>query len=165
MTDINSMEMTDTRTEEAFVFEGPIVCESIPWMDSYFVISKRDHEHMKWYETRGYCKVICLSSRISDCCVEGPADEMLAIANAIEKRTSVSFNRCECIHVEGGFEFSSPRNSKYPVLIPYEFVLPLAENIRDAVANPHLHARVSDRVLPDGEVGKFTGFTKHITSK
>lgn len=84
------------------------------------------------------CYVIeCDPGELSDASVEGSAVEMLAIADAIEKRTVAIFRRCAVSardHVTS-VEFWSPRNSRASGWVPYEDALPLVALIREKCGN------------------------------
>jgi hypothetical protein len=80
--------------------------------DDWYVIEKAEHDGRVWMEPiPGGGFALQTSSRFSDADVEGEASAMLAIADAIEKRTETSFTRC-AVAVNGDTaEFWSPRNS------------------------------------------------------
>lgn len=144
------------------IYEGALICRFCDWMEDWFVIDRRDHDHTRWYERTEYGVAVMCSSRISDADIEGTGAEMLAIADAITARSSESFRRCECIHVDGGFELSSPRNSSFAVFVPYTVADMLALDIRAAVADPQLHAGGETRELPSGEIGRGPEFTRRL---
>lgn len=85
------------------------------------------------------------SGRISDADVEGPAHEMLAIAEAIEQRRRVEFKRCAvdarvCVEDDlDGYEivlFWSPRNSRMRGAVDLADAQRLAAQIRLDVPLP-----------------------------
>jgi len=81
-------------------------------MGDWFVIERAEHDGRQWLERTGPVRMaLRCSSRFSDADVEGTAAEMLAIAEAIEKRGDAYFRRCS-VRVEGErVFFASPRNS------------------------------------------------------
>lgn len=89
------------------------------WLDDWYLIERAEHEGRQWFEPDGPdCLRFMCSERISDADVEGTADEMRAIAEAIKARGSVSFKRC-AVRVHGDVAyFCSPRNSMRDAEIP-----------------------------------------------
>ena len=82
----------------------------------WYLIERAEHDGRTWYEDRvteyGMAYTAFMSSaRISDADVEGTADEMLAIADAIVRRDEVWFTRCAVNAGEEPVRFCSPRNS------------------------------------------------------
>lgn len=68
-------------------------------------------------------------ARISDASVEGPPDQMVALARAIQERRSESFRRC-AVQVDGDKVLLwSPRNSMRPGRVPLAIADALAELI------------------------------------
>ncbi len=80
-------------------------------MDNWYTIELAEHENKRWEEPTKYGFKLMYSGRISNACVEGTAEEMLAIAEAIEKRSRVSFKRCSVVIDNNSAYFMSPRNS------------------------------------------------------
>ena len=88
-----------------------------------YTIERAEHENIRWieevkddprYRPGGYQRCM-YSGRFSDHAdVEGSREQMLAIAEAIEKRTCVSFKRCAVYVVGDLVKFESPRNSERP---------------------------------------------------
>lgn len=82
-------------------------------MEGWFVIERAEHDGRSWMEkVDTNCFALRCSSRISDADVEGYASEMLAIAEAIEKRGRASFKRCAVDATKEPVTFCSPRNSQ-----------------------------------------------------
>jgi hypothetical protein len=80
--------------------------------DDWYVIERAEHDGRVWTEQTGpNAFAFRCSSRFSDADVEGDGAQMLSIADAIERRGSVSHKRC-AVRVEGAdVLFKSPRNS------------------------------------------------------
>lgn len=79
----------------------------------WWVIERAEHDGRMWMEPTGpnSASLRC-SARISDADVEGTADEMKMIAEAIKARSRFSAKRC-AVMVEGEqVKFWSPRNSQ-----------------------------------------------------
>jgi hypothetical protein len=98
----------------------------------WYSIEKAEHDGRTWLEknTELGCMEIMYSGRISNADVEGTADEMLAIAAAIENRSDVCFERCS-VEVCGGLtHFDSPRNSTRPGTVTLAEADALAKEIR-----------------------------------
>lgn len=70
------------------------------------------------------------SARFSDADVEGSREEMLAIAEAIEKRGNAHFRRCAVTAVHEPVRFWSPRNSTEDGIVSYAEADALAQEIR-----------------------------------
>ena len=105
-----------------------VKCECL---DDWYTIELAEHDGREWLESTGRnSMVLRYSGRISDACVEGTSTEMLAIADAIERRASVSFKRCE-VRISGDRAFfRSPRNSQRDGVTSLECADELATQIR-----------------------------------
>jgi len=111
-----------------------VVCIKSDNLPDWYTIELAVHENKRWMEPTDYGAKLMYSGRISDACVEGTSEEMLAIAAAIKTRQSVSFRRCEADHVDNGYLLSSPRNSQEPGFISFSEADALAESITSVVA-------------------------------
>jgi len=110
----------------------------------WWTIERAEHQQKEWVEPvpgagAGAFRFMH-SGRISDACVEGPSHEMLALAEAIEKRKSEGFRRCAVTYRIGAsnprvdtFALSSPRNSTEPGILTIEEADELAANIRETL--------------------------------
>lgn len=67
--------------------------------------------------------------------IEGPAQEMREIAEAIKARLDVSFKRCAVEWLPNGALLWSPRNSRHPVLITHAQADALAQEIMRSVGD------------------------------
>lgn len=96
-----------------------ITLQKSDWLEDWYTIERAEHENRQWLAPLGENgSQLMHSGRISDACVEGSAEEMRAIAEAIKARGSASFKRC-AVHVMGGVAyFCSPRNSTRDAEIP-----------------------------------------------
>lgn len=96
-----------------------IVLQKSDWLDDWYTIELAEHEGRQWLEPTGPNSMTFMdSARISDACVEGTAEEMRTIAEAIKARGSASFKRC-AVHVKGDLAyFRSPRNSTRDAEVP-----------------------------------------------
>lgn len=103
-------------------------------LGDWYTIEKAEHENRHWMasvDIGGYpCMSLMYSGRISDACVEGTAAEMLAIAEAIERREEESFKRCAVDARTDRVEFWSPRNSQRHGIVSREAADELAAQIR-----------------------------------
>lgn len=98
----------------------------------WFTIERAEHDNEFGLEPTDDpdCHAVTYTGRISDADVEGSAEEMLSIAEAIEKRGSCSFKRC-AVSVEGDIvRFRSPRNSMRSGIVRLEDADALAAEIR-----------------------------------
>lgn len=75
-----------------------------------------------------------VNPRPSDADVEGDAEEMRAIAAAIETGAAERFRRCAVAPVDGGYELWSPRNSTWRGRITLDEANDLAASIRSVLA-------------------------------
>lgn len=108
-------------------------------MGDWYTIVKAEHDGIEEFRRTGpntmslYC-----SERVSDACVEGYLHEMADLAKAIDERGEQSFKRCAVAVDEkhDRVEFWSPRNSREPGVVTLADADDLAEQIREAVANP-----------------------------
>lgn len=112
-----------------------ILCEC-DGVDDWYTIERREHENKS--EIRHIpewgCMGLFYSGRISDCDVEGTAEEMLSIAKAIEERGSFSAKRC-AVSIDGDkAAFHSPRNSMRDGVVSLADADALAAEIRAKLA-------------------------------
>lgn len=84
----------------------------VEWMGDWYVIERAP------------------AGRFSDADVEGTFDEMQAIADAIEQRSTIAFRRCAVSALKEPVSFCSPRNSRRDGECSYEEAADLAEQIR-----------------------------------
>lgn len=105
-------------------------------MGDWWTIERVDHPNERWMKPVQYGSALMYSGRISDACVEGTSMEMIELAAAIENGLSESFRRCAVERVEGGYLFSSPRNSREPGFLSLEASRELARDIRAKVVRP-----------------------------
>jgi hypothetical protein len=101
--------------------------------EDWFLIERAEHDGRRWYETyddEPEILVLRTSARISDADVEGTADDMLAIAAAIEERGSYSARRCAVTICDGMVRLHSPRNSSRDGVVSIEDADELAALIR-----------------------------------
>lgn len=96
-----------------------ITLQKSDWLKDWYTIERAQHENRQWLAPLGGNGFQFMDSgRISDACVEGTAEEMRAIAEAIKARGSASFKRC-AVHVKGEIAyFCSPRNSTRDAEVP-----------------------------------------------
>lgn len=97
-----------------------IKLEKSDWMDDWYTIVRAEHDGRDWMEQLGpnSARYMCSERLSPEACIEGTADEMLAIAVAIKCRGSVRFKRCS-VRVEGNVAyFCSPKNSEHDAAIP-----------------------------------------------
>lgn len=111
------------------------LCQS-ELLDDWYTIEQAEHDNRSWFEPTGpNSSKFMYSGRISDACVEGPASEMLEIAQAIKARGSVSFRRC-AVRVAGDTAyFCSPRNSSTDAVVPLADAAEFAEYVVAALGN------------------------------
>lgn len=82
-------------------------------MEGWYLIERAEHNGASGLKHMGdNCYAFWHAARFSDADVEGYAHEMLAIADAIEKRSYVSFKRCAVDARQEPVTFCSPRNSQ-----------------------------------------------------
>lgn len=99
--------------------------------DGWFTIEKAEHENEHRLIPDAYGASLWYSGRISDACVEGTAEHMLAIAQAIIEKRDHDERRCAVEVSEDGqtVAFWSPRNSRENGVVPYADALALAHEI------------------------------------
>lgn len=111
----------------------------------------------------------CGSERLSSASVEGTAEEMLAIAKAIETGESVSFGRCAAERVNDGYEFYSPRNSAMGTegLVSTEEALELAADIREKLKDykpePEAEAEPEEPITQPAAYHATVNFKVHLS--
>ena len=108
------------------------------YFQDWWAIEREEHAHKDAYEpleSGGFA--YRYTGRISDADVEGSSWAMLEIASAVETGQEFSDTRCQVrpVEIDGGryWEVSSPRNSRYPAVIPHYRMLSLAAEIRQKV--------------------------------
>lgn len=103
-------------------------CEA---MQDWYTIERAEHDGRQWLENIGpNAMALRDSSRFSDADVEGYASEMLAIADAIERKSDVEFRRCAVDATKDPVKFWSPRNSQTDGACSYAEAADLAAQIR-----------------------------------
>jgi hypothetical protein len=100
-------------------------------LGDWYSIVRAEHDGREWWhQVSKNSHQYMMSERLSpEACIEGSACEMLVVADAIRRRSSVSFKRVEVRYEEGAFIFCSPKNSKHEVLIPVKNAEELALEI------------------------------------
>lgn len=82
-------------------------------MGDWYTIERAEHDGREWLQSTGRNSMsVMRSARISDADVEGTAEEMLGIAEAIEKRGTYEAKRCAVAVGSVTASFWSPRNSQ-----------------------------------------------------
>ena len=122
-----------------------LTCVKSENIGDWYTIEKAEHEHRTWLEPMGHnAMALRCSSRISDADVEGTREEMLGIADAIEKRElSESGYRCAVDARTERVQFWSPRNSVRPGVVSLEEADELAAQIRRDLTRASLEKRDS----------------------
>lgn len=104
-------------------------------IDDWYTIEKAEHENRTRIKQIGKNSFSFMdSARISNACVEGTGEEMIAIARAIENRTGVAFKRCAVFFADDGVHFWSPRNSRTDGVVTVEEADDLAKQILATLA-------------------------------
>lgn len=103
-------------------------------MGDWYCIVRCEHSGTSGFRMTAYGMSFYSSERVTDCDIEGPAHEMLAIADAIETGSSASFKRCEAEKVDDGYALCSPRNDERSEVITSDEALRLAAEIRRVIA-------------------------------
>lgn len=89
-----------------------IVLKKSDALKDWYLIVRAEHDGLQWLERTGPNSMrLMLSERISDADIEGSADEMLALAEAIQNRKNIEFRRCAVEFVGYEVHLWSPRNS------------------------------------------------------
>jgi len=109
-----------------------LACVKSVAIGNWYTIERAHHEGRTGIRRTSYGMVVWCSARISDACVEGPAHEMLAIADGIDAGCDVEFRRCSVTFVADGVLFESPRNSQRPARVSMASAKALAARIREA---------------------------------
>jgi len=97
-----------------------IKLETSEWIDDWYLIVRAEHDGRFWWEETGPNSERLMSSeRLSpEACIEGTANEMLSIADAIKSRGSAIFKRCAVRVKDDIAYFCSPKNSEHDSAIP-----------------------------------------------
>lgn len=103
----------------------------------WYTLERRDHTNERVTVRTEYGSALTYSGRIVPdlmSCVEGTANEWLAIADAIERGASESFRSCEAIRTDDGYAFCSPRNSNGNAAhLTLDAARRVAANIRETI--------------------------------
>lgn len=102
----------------------------------WWCIERAEHDGREWMDRFPGGVVFMRASRLGNADIEGTGDEMLAIAEAIERAESAAFKRCAARHTTKGYLMSSPRNSTQSTLITHDEAKALAVDIRAKVGSP-----------------------------
>ena len=98
--------------------------------DDWYTIEQAAHSGAVGMAATSYGFALTYAGRISDADVEGSAEEMLSIADAIERRANISHKRC-AVSVDGDrVSFRSPRNSQRDGIVSLAEADELAAEIR-----------------------------------
>jgi hypothetical protein len=82
-------------------------------LGDWYVIELAEHDGKQWLERTGQnISALRCSSRLSDADIEGTAEQMLSIAEAIEARGSAHHRRCAVSVYGDRVTLCSPRNSQ-----------------------------------------------------
>lgn len=103
--------------------------------DDWYVIERAEHDGRQWLEPYEHGLALRCSSRFSDADVEGSADQMMAIAVAIEMGARVKFKRCAVDATGDLVRFWSPRNSQEAGVCRFDEATELAAQIRRELPN------------------------------
>lgn len=100
-------------------------------MDDWYTIIRAEHDGREWSERISPTSVrLMCSERLSpEACIEGNREQMLAVANAIQQRKSVSFKRVAVHFSKEGVHFHSPKNSEVDAIVSLEEADELAAQI------------------------------------
>lgn len=100
------------------------------YLANWYTIERADHANKSWLEEDKDGNLSSrYSGRIGDADVEGPAGEMVGIAEAIRKRGKAEYKRCAVEVFGKTVEFWSPRNSRRRVRCSIEEADELASQI------------------------------------
>lgn len=101
-------------------------------LGDWYTIVRAEHDGREWMEHTGpnSSRFMCSERLSPEACIEGDAYEMLAVAEAIKKRSSVSFKRVAVSFEADGAHFSSPKNSRRDAVVTVEEADDLAAQIR-----------------------------------
>lgn len=120
--------------------EQMLTVRNVEWMGDWYVIEWADHDGREWLDPTEYGASLMRSAsrmrsaRPSDADIEGCASEMLAIAGAIESRSTVEFHQC-AVTVDGDIvSLCSPRNSTVDANVSLAVADALAVEIRKVCA-------------------------------
>lgn len=127
--------MTAQTAGESSIYDVALTLRECDGFDDWYVIERAEHDGRSWLESTGPNSMsLRCSSRFSDADVEGTAEEMLEIAEAIETMGIVSFRRCAVDATGEHVRFHSPRNSQTDGITTSERALALAKEIREKIA-------------------------------
>lgn len=110
-----------------------IVLRKSEHIDDWYTIVRAEHDGLEWIEHTGpnSMRFMCSERLSPEACIEGNADEMLAMANAIRSRKAVLFKRCAVHFERDGAHFSSPKNSERDAVVPVEDADEFASQVQD----------------------------------
>lgn len=91
-------------------------CEDL---GDWYTIVRAEHDGREWTEQTGpnSSRFMCSERLSPEACIEGHADEMLAVADAIKERGAVSFKRVAVHFDSDGAHFHSPKNSERDAVV------------------------------------------------
>lgn len=120
--------------EEPIEIDQPIALVKCEGLDDWYSIERAEHSGtMRLEPCPGGGSALWMSGRISDACVEGGAEHMRGIAEAIEKRSEHHERRCAVSCSSTHAKFWSPRNSMRPAEVRIEHADALAKQIREVL--------------------------------
>jgi hypothetical protein len=106
--------------------------------EEWYTIVRAEHDGREWWvEVGPNTYAFRMSAWLSpEACIEGTADEMRALAAAIDCYSGVMFKRCAVQHTTAGVFFWSPRNSHRKTLVPFHDALDFAAQVFQQLGRP-----------------------------
>ena len=100
-------------------------------MGDWYTIVRAEHDGLNWFERTGSnSQRLMTSERLCpEYCIEGSAEEMIAVATAIHRRGKAHFTRVSVRFAEDGAHLCSPRNSERDAVVTLEEADELAVQI------------------------------------
>lgn len=121
--------MTDTKThfDDKLTITGPSEV-----MGDWWVLERESHDGRDWIEPTGPNSggLRCSSRLDPSADVEGPAEQWLSIAEALENGQDAFFKRCAVRWKDGLASITSPRNSSRDAWVTQATARHLASEIR-----------------------------------
>ncbi|MEY5098407.1 MAG: hypothetical protein RJA36_1126 [Pseudomonadota bacterium] len=97
-----------------------IILKKSDHLDDWYTIVRAEHDGREWLERIGpsASRFMCSERLSPEACIEGTAEEMIELAEAIKARGAASFKRC-AVRVDGeNAYFCSPKNSERDAVVP-----------------------------------------------
>ena len=101
--------------------------------DDWYTVIRVEHDGREWVENpdKNSSRFMCSERLSPEACIEGTTLEMIEVASAIKRRSSLKFKRIAIAWTGSDFLFWSPKNSEKKVSISTEDADSFANEVQE----------------------------------